>query len=154
MVPQHGLYSTRDSRSWATESQFFTKTEIVRASLGRIRMSKEPTVDVLLNRFSEEVQSVFYPFFVLSIIERNGSASRQEIKDEIFRLTRGTIELEVTSHNRWIGRLEKTFRLIEPLGKERDPSVVHYGLTEKGKRLYSEALEQVIYPLGDILPIE
>ena len=101
-------------------------------------MPKEPTVDVLLSRFSQEIQSVFYPFFVLSIIERNGSASRQEIKDEIFRLTGGTIEYEVTSHNRLIGRLEKTFRLIERLGKERDAALVHYGLTKKGKRLYSE----------------
>ena len=114
-------------------------------------MAKEPTVDTLLNRFSKELRSVFYPFFVVSIIERNGSASRQEIKDEILRLTNGTVKYEVTSHNQLIGRLEKTFKLIEPLGKERDPSLVRYRLTMKGKRLYSESLKQVIYPLGDIL---
>ena len=115
-------------------------------------MSKVPTAEVLLTRFRQEIQSVLYPFFVLSIIERNGSASRQEIKDEIFRLTGGTIGYEVASHNRLIGRLQKTFRLIEPLGRESDATLVHYRLTEKGKRLYSESLKQVIYPLGDILP--
>ena len=28
--------------------------------------------------------------------------------------------------------LEKTFRLIEPLGKEKDAKLVHYGLIKKG----------------------
>ena len=90
----------------------------------------------------------------MSIIERNGSASRQEIKDEIFRLTRGTVEFDGTSHDRHVSRLEKTFGLIEPLRKAKDRARVPYGLTEKGKRLYSQSLEQVIYPLGDILPLE
>ena len=57
-------------------------------------MAQEPTVDVLLNRFRKELQSVFYPFFVVSIIERNDSASRQEIRDELLRLTDGTIKVE------------------------------------------------------------
>ena len=117
-------------------------------------MSKEPTVDGLLNRFREEVASAFYPFLVVSIIERNRSASRQEIREEIFRLTRGTIEFEIPSHNRLIGKLEKTFRLIGPIGKEKDAALVRYRLTEKGKRLYSQSLQQVIHPLGDALPAE
>ncbi|MAV34744.1 MAG: hypothetical protein CMJ59_04725 [Planctomycetaceae bacterium] len=115
-------------------------------------MAQEPTVEVLLNRFRNELQSVFYPFFVVSIIERNSSANRQEIKEQIASLTGGTIEMEVASHNRLIGRLEKTFRLIEPSGRESDPSLVRYRLTQKGKRLYSESLNQIIYPLSDILP--
>ena len=39
-------------------------------------MAKEPTVDVPLNRFSEELQSVLYPVLVVSIIVRDGPASR------------------------------------------------------------------------------
>jgi len=116
-------------------------------------MAQEPTVDVLLNRFRKELQSVFYPFFVVSIIERNDSASRQEIRDELLRLTDGTIKVEITSHNRLIGRLEKTFGLIEPSEKASNLALVRYRLTTKGKRLYSESLKQVISPLGKILPI-
>ena len=117
-------------------------------------MPQVPTVDVLLSRFRKEMQSVLYPFFVLSIIERNGSATRKEIKDEIFRLTSGTVVYEDASHDRLIGRLEKTFRLIEPLVKHKDATRMQYSLTKKGKSLYSESLRQVIYPLGDILPTD
>lgn len=117
-------------------------------------MSQEPTIDALLSRFNKETQSVFYGFFVVSIIERNGTATRQEIWDEIFRLAGGAFTCEPESHNRQISRLEKTFRLIEPVKKEKDLALVEYRLTAKGKRLYSKSLTNVILPLGDILPID
>lgn len=116
-------------------------------------MVKEPTVEALLNRFREELQSALYPFLVVSIIERNGSASREEIRDEIAKLTDGTVAVAIPSHNRQVGRLSKTFRLIEPSGRENNPSLVRYRLTKKGKRLYAETLKRVVYPLGKILPI-
>ncbi len=115
-------------------------------------MAKEPTVDVLLNRFRAELQSVLYPFLVVSMIEENGSATREEIRNEIAKLTNGTVEVEIPSHNRQVGRLAKTCRLIEPSGRENNPSRVRYRLTKKGKRLYAETLKRVIYPLGEILP--
>ncbi len=117
-------------------------------------MPKEPTVGLLLNRFRNEIKTVLYPFLILSIIQRRGSASRQQIREEISQLTGGTIELETAAHNRLIGRLKKTFGLIEPLGKSQDADAVQYGLTSKGKKLYADALHQVIYPLGDILPLD
>ena len=115
-------------------------------------MAEEPTVDVLLDRFRTELQSVLYPFLVVSMIEKNDSATREEIRDEITKLTDETIKVAIPSHNRQVGRLAKTFRLIEPSGKENNPSLVRYRLTKKGKRLYAETLKRAIYPLGKILP--
>jgi len=119
-----------------------------------LTMPTEPTVDVLLNRFCQEAKAVFYPFLVVSIIERNGSASRQEIADEIFQLSRGAFTSAPASHDRQVSRLEKTFRLIEPVKQEKDRALVQYRLTAKGKRLYAESIKQVVQPLGEILPIE
>ncbi len=47
-------------------------------------MPNEPTTAVLLDRFGQDLSRVFYPFFIVTIIARNGSATRQEIWDEIF----------------------------------------------------------------------
>ncbi|TWU51961.1 hypothetical protein [Rubripirellula reticaptiva] len=114
-------------------------------------MATEPTVDVLLDRFSQEAMSVFYPFLIVSVVDRNGSASREQIAGEISKLTRGAFSCEPASHNRQVSRLEKTFRLIEPVNNEKNRTLVQYRLTAKGKRLYAESLEQVVHPLRNVL---
>ena len=112
-------------------------------------MAKEPTVEALLSRFSKEVHSTLYLFLVASIIETNGSASRQEIRDEIARLTDGIIKIEILAHHRLVGRLEKTFHLIERLGRENDPALLRYRLTKERKGgLYSEPLDMSSIRLG------
>jgi hypothetical protein len=114
-------------------------------------MRKEPTVAVLLNRFGQELNAVIYPFFIVMIIARNGSATRQEIWDEIFALTHGAFPCELDSHHRQVSRMEKTFQIIEPEQRTRDTASCRYRLTEKGRRLYSESLTKFIEPLNDIL---
>ena len=114
-------------------------------------MPKQPTVDFLLNRFREEIHSALYPFLILSVIEQHGSASRDEIKDEIFQLTGGTIDYDVANHKRLMGRMEKTFRLIEPVGEAQGTDLMHYGLTKKGQSLFAQASQRVISPLSELL---
>ena len=117
-------------------------------------MSKQPTIDVLLNRFRQETQSVFYQFLVVSIIDEIGPTTRKEILDALFKRTCGAFEIDAASHKRMIARLEKTFRLIEPAEKERDSDRVRYVVTEKGRRLLHESLHEVVYPLVGALPEE
>ena len=114
-------------------------------------MRKEPTAAVLLNRFGQELNRVLYPFFIVMIIARNGSATRQEIWDEIFTLTHGAFPCELDSHSRQMSRMEKTFRLIEPAQRTRDAMAARYRLTDKGQRLYSESLTKFIEPLKEML---
>ncbi|MGB7326381.1 MAG: hypothetical protein WBD31_16025, partial [Rubripirellula sp.] len=94
----------------------------------------------------------FYPFLIVSIIDRNGTASREQIADQIFKRSRGAFSCEPASHDRQVSRLEKTFRLIEPVKKEKNKALVQYRLTAKGKRLYAKSLKQVVHPLCDVLP--
>lgn len=114
-------------------------------------MRTEPTATVLLNRFGQDLNRVFYPFFIVAVIARDGTATRQEIWDEIFRLTHGAFPCELSSHNRQMSRMEKTFRLIEPVQKPRDATTVRYRLTDKGKKLYLESLTKLIEPLKEML---
>lgn len=115
-------------------------------------MRVEPTVAVLLNRFSQGLSKIFYPFFIVTVIARSGAATRQEIWEEILTLTRGAFACELDSHNRQFSRMEKTFQLVEPVERKRDATLVRYQLTEKGRRLYSESLHELIEPLCEILP--
>ena len=114
-------------------------------------MRKVPTAAVLLNRFGQELNKVLYPFFIVMVIARNGSATRQEIWDEIFALTQGAFPCELDSHSRQMSRLEKTFQLIELVQKPRDATVARYRLTDKGQKLYSESLTKLIEPLKEML---
>jgi DNA-binding PadR family transcriptional regulator len=114
-------------------------------------MRKEPTVGVLIDRFGKDLNTLFYPFFIVTIIARNGSATRQKIWEEIFAITHGAFPCELDSHNRQMSRMEKTFGLIEPSQRKRDTALVSYRLTEKGQRLYSESLTRFIEPLSEVL---
>ena len=115
-------------------------------------MSAAPTNKQLRDRFRNELQSVLYPFLLLSLIAELGSASRQELQDELMLRSDGTLEITTASHQRWMGRMDKTFRVIEPIGKSKDRAVVRYRLTRKGKQLYTTSLKQIVSPLSDLLP--
>lgn len=117
---------------------------------------KEPTVEVLLSRFEREVNTALLPFVVLSVIERNGSASRQEIRDEIGEVTGGRMDPGEASDDRLMGRMEKTFGLIEPVepAGKTSRADTRFGLTQKGRRLHAEAWRDVLAPLLRILPEE
>ncbi len=114
-------------------------------------MRKEPTVGVLLDRFGQEVNRLFYPFFVVTVIARRGLATRQEIWDEIFTITNGAFPCELDSHHRQMSRMHKTFGLIEPVQRTRDLTVAKFQLTEKGERLYSDTITKFIDPLREML---
>jgi hypothetical protein len=114
-------------------------------------MRKEPTVKVLLGRFGQDLNRVFYPFFIVMVVARNGSATRQEVWDEIFALTHGAFPCELDSHNRQMSRLEKTFQIIETVQRKKDPTLTRYRLTEKGRSLYSKSLSKFIEPLNEML---
>jgi hypothetical protein len=115
-------------------------------------MRKEPTVGVLLDRFGDELNRVFYPFFIVCIIARDGSATRQEIWEEILEATHGAFPCELESHNRQMSRMEQTFGLIEPTHRKKDTTPVAYQLTAKGQRMYSDSLSRFIEPLAEMLP--
>lgn len=114
-------------------------------------MRKDPTVAVLSNRFGQDLNRVFYPFFIVMIIARNGPATRLEIWDKISTRTYGAFPCELDSHSRQISRLEKTFRIIEKVEGKKDAKLAKYRLTEKGQRLYSESLTRFIEPLNEML---
>ena len=115
---------------------------------------KEPTVDVLLSRFSHELQKVLYPFFIVATIAKKGNATRQEIWEDIFAQSRGAFSCAQESHNQQISRMEKTFGLIEPIDRNRDSTLVRYRLTDKGERLYLRSNDVLIDPLRDLLQLE
>ena len=106
----------------------------------------------LQDRFRNELQSVLSPFLLLSLIEELGNASRQELQDELMLRSGGSLEIATASHQRWMGRMEKTFRVIEPIGKSKDRAVVRYRLTRKGKQLYTTSLKEIVSPLSGLLP--
>ena len=117
-------------------------------------MAQTPTIDVLLNRFQDEVHSVFYPFLIMSVVATKGPITKDEIRDEILRRAHGWFEKEASAHNRLVGRIEKTFGLIAPVKKSSDSSAVRFQLTAKGKKLYEASLDRVIFPLVDALTDE
>ena len=115
-------------------------------------MPAAPSNKQLQDRFRNELQSVLYTFLLLSLIEELGNASRQELQDELMLRSGGALEIATASHQRWMGRMEKTFRVIEPIGKSKDRAVVRYRLTRKGKQLYTTSLKEIVSPLSGLLP--
>lgn len=115
-------------------------------------MRGETSVAGLLDRFHQDLNQVMYPFLIASVIARNGAATSEEIAEQIFALTEGTFACEPASHRRQIGRMDKTFGLIESSGRKKSAAEVKYRLTEKGERLYSETVQRLIRPLVGILP--
>lgn len=114
-------------------------------------MRTEPTAAVLLKRFGQELNKTLYPFFIVSVIERNGSATRHEVREEIFRLTHGAFPCEPLAHDRQMSRMEKTFGLIEQVEISKNSTLARYRLTGKGKRLYEWSFAQLIEPLQEFL---
>ena len=112
-------------------------------------MPAAPSNKQLQDRFRNELQSVLSPFLLLSLIEELGNASRQELQDELMLRSGGTLEIATASHQR---RMEKTFRVIEPIRKSKDRAVVRYRLTRKGKQLYTTSLKEIVSPLSNLLP--
>ena len=115
-------------------------------------MPAAPSNKQLQDRFRNELQSVLYPFLLLSLIEELGNASRQELQDELMLRSGGALEIATASHQRWMGRMEKTFRVIEPIGKSKDRAVVRYRLPRKGKQLSTTSLKEIFSPLSNLLP--
>ena len=117
-------------------------------------MPTEPTLDVLLSRFRSELHALLYPYLIVVVIAKDGSATRQQVQDGIFRLTDGTVAVAEASHNRHIGRLCKTFGVIESVGSAKAAEKQLYQLTAKGQRLYQRTLQEVVSPLRDVFLVE
>lgn len=109
----------------------------------------QPTVDDLLKRFEDEVRADFYPLLVMAIIYRLDNPSRSEIGAELSRLGDGKFSHTPASLKQLVGRMDKTFGLIDCVGG--DPEDRRYRINRKGATLYEKTRERVIGPLLDAL---
>lgn len=119
-------------------------------------MAKEPTIDELFLRFETNVKKEFYPFLIVSVLDKLGEASGDEIRQEISDISGKDINSSYTSFYNLMGRMKKTFGLIKPTGSSKNakPEQAVYELTEKGKELYDRCIEEVVLPLNRLLPRE
>lgn len=119
-----------------------------------IIMDKKQTMDDLVNRYGMDMKKLIYPLLVLHVIKSHKKASSQEIKSEINRIAGKEVEYQYTSYYRLMSNLEHDRELIEPveLVKEKGPARIYYSLTPKGEELLGRILNEIIYPVIEILP--
>lgn len=110
--------------------------------------ASQPTVEALLDRMGGALSDQLFPFVVVSIIQRTGTATRDQIAAGLEAAAGGKLDFSARSQAHLLGRLEKTFGLIARAGPDA------YTLTDKGEALYAATLAQVIAPLRGILPPE
>ncbi len=109
----------------------------------------QPSVDTLLTRFDDEVDAAFYPFLVLQLIEQQSNPAFSEIRQAIAALSEGKYVRSEASDKQLIGRMDKTFGLIDCVGGETGDR--RFRLNKKGSELLNSSREQVLAPLLTII---
>lgn len=105
----------------------------------------QPTVERLVERFAGEVDSAFYPFIVMLVIQRLENPSLSEIRQGVAKLAAGKYIQSEASDKQLLGRMDKTFGLIDCVGGA--PEDRRYRVNRKGARLLKESRRQVLDPL-------
>ena len=111
---------------------------------------QQPTVEDLLARFLNETNATFYAFIMITVIRRLGQPSISEIRREIEQLAEGRFIHSLASDKQLIGRMDKTFGLIDCVGGDVDDR--RFRLNQKGEKLVQLSLAQVVQPLQSVLP--
>lgn len=106
---------------------------------------------LLKTRFHQEVQKTFYPYFILSILDKNGLTSSTALLTDLQKLTDGQLSLNETSHFYLLSRLEKTFKLIEAEDPKKKIQERSYSLTAEGLDLLKESNITTIKALKNAL---
>ena len=102
-----------------------------------------------MSRFDSEVSGVFYEVIIMRIICKLEQPSIAEIRREIAKLADGKYVRTESSDKQLIGRMDKTFGLIDCVagsGMDR-----RFRINEKGAALLKKSTNQVIEPVIEIL---
>ncbi len=110
---------------------------------------KQPTVEDLFDRFDNEVDKLFYEILLVKIIEKLGQPSIAEVRREVAKLASGKYVHSEASDKQVIGRMDKTFGLLDCVGGSGIER--RFRLNAKGDLLLNRCQQEVIEPMLQLL---